>query len=844
MFHGQKWKKRYKKIAAILALLLIASLILGAFLPFFASGAERDGFDIKGEIGFNNKYKIGGTTPINVEITNNTKDFDGEIQLKILKQDYGNTLDYIIYSREIKIPEGATKRVSMNIDTINMQRNFEVVLVSGNKEVSQKKIFATPFSPEEGFLGVLSEDTESINYIKNLGIDSTRTKIIGNRFIELEDYSFPEDLGILENFEVIVINNYDTTRLNREQNEAISRWIHNGGMLILGTGINASKVLKGIDSNIINATHQGTYKVSDFEYMEVLSGVKFEPTIPLEVADLNINDGEGILFSEGKPISTLVRKGQGSIVIHHFDLGLNPMAQWDGNRYMLTELYMNYIPTFFQTGDINGTYQRKYTYFNPYTLRLFPHPQQNGLLIFVTILLLIYIFVAGPILYLILKTKDKREYGWLIIPIIAIGFSTVIYLLSSKTSFRYPISSSIGLVTINPGETLGTIDHTLGIFIPNTGEAKITLDRDIKAKVGMMNGSNHYGYDRGDGTKKKEVISAKIQTGEKDQFTFYNQQSWTMNSIIGSQSIEFEGPITSSLVFKDNKLVGTIENKMGFALETCILVAGNNYYFIDTIKNNEIATIEKEIVSKPQNRYQAVDSIFGRTYDTKNLEEVWGKKLSKEEIQRIVQRRQIFQNYNDYYDTKGYTIPQPVALQNISGMFLGETDANTPIMLYGFSEKPFLKDIEVNGDEINGYSQNLFTIPLGLDYSKMENIEIPYGFIKPYITSNAGFYIDDYDQSIYMHGSGRLDIVFTTDTDINLNEFQIQFNKSPNVDSAQIYNYKTGAWEELSSLTYKEDTSSYISMEGTIQIGLDISIDNQKGENVEIPKFRMKGDKY
>jgi len=33
-------------------------------------------------------------------------------------------------------------------------------------------------------------------------------------------------------------------------------------------------------------------------------------------------------------------------------------------------------------------------------------------------------------------------------------------------------------------------------------------------------------------------------------------------------------------------------------------------------------------------------------------------------------------------------------------------------------------------------------------------------------------------------------------------------------------------------------------MEGTIQIGLDISIDNQKGENVEIPKFRMKGDKY
>ena len=47
-----------------------------------------------------------------------------------------------------------------------------------------------------------------------------------------------------------------------------------------------------------------------------------------------------------------------------------------------------------------------------------------------------------------------------------------------------------------------------------------------------------------------------------------------MNNISGKTIYNTSGPLNSSITLKDNKLVGTIENNLGFDLESCILVVG------------------------------------------------------------------------------------------------------------------------------------------------------------------------------------------------------------------------------------------------------------------------------
>lgn len=827
MFNLRKWRKRQRKIGLILAILLIFAILLGTFLPFIVYGEEKNPITIIGEVGFNNKYRINGTTPIHLEITNEGEDFVGEVQVKVLREKFNNIMNYMLYAQDINLPKGSTKKVTLNIHPISLQRTFKVSLLSNSKEVVKKTLYATPFEPERGFIGVLSEDVESLNYLKNLRLNSGRDVSVGNRLIELDVNSFPTDINLLDNFEVIVINNFDTSKLNDEQTENLKRWVMTGGILILGTGTNTSKVLRGFDEDFISIKDKGIVKTNDFSQMEELGGYSMEEK-SLDISDLQVDNGKGVLFSNNLPITTLVAKNEGSILIHHFDIGLNPFGGWSGNAYMLTELYMSSVPNFFLKMDQIGD---KDSYNNVYALRLFPRPQQDYLLILVLLIVGIYIFIAGPILYLILKINDKREYGWFIIPIIGIFFTAVILLISNNAIYRNPVASSVGIASLREGETLGTVDISLGLFTPKNGENEIEIQQDINPEI-----SSNYDYPintMNNSVKMKERVSVKVNKGDKNRFIFYNNQSWAMNIFNGTSNFNVSGPIESSLVFKDNKIVGTIKNNLGFDLEQSILAVGDSYYYIGNIKNNDTINTDQVISFNSKNRYEAIDDIFGETYNKKDMLKKWGKDIKQEELQRIIQRRSIYEAYvNRSFKTMQSTSQYPKQ----------EKFKDNSIILYGFNEQNYFGDIKVNNRLVKGYEQNLLVIPLELDYSKMDTIEIPYGFIKPYITGNTGYHIDEYDNSIYVNNSGKFDLNFNVPLDINISEFQVQFMRTPIIEQALIYNNSSDKWEELSDLIYTDNVSDYINDAGVILTRFNIIFDDDGDNRLEIPKFRLKGD--
>ncbi|NLJ88700.1 MAG: hypothetical protein GX327_08010 [Epulopiscium sp.] len=827
--YGQKWRGRQKKIGVVLVTILIFSIVLGSVIPFIVYGDEKDKITIKAEVGFSSKYKIGGTTPVVLEITNEGEEFNGEIQINVLVANYSNVKEYVTYEIPINLPKGTTKKVTMNINPLTLQKYFYVTLVSNSKEVAKKIIYATPFEPERGFIGVLSDDIESLNYLKNIKIDIEKTQVVGNRLVELNTDNFPSDISIFDSFDLIIINDFDTSKLNDNQKESLKEWVLEGGVLVLGTGVNSSKVLKGFYNEFINIKDKGIISINDFSQMESITGKIFE-TESMDIVDFEIENGKGILFSDDIAISSLVNKNEGSIIIHHFDLGLNPMADWQGNSSLLTELYMNNVPDLVEVLMTNS--YRNYDYrLNNYALRLFPRPSQSLLFILVALVIIIYIVASGPILYLILKYKDKREYGWFIIPLIAIVFSSIIYLMSSSSSIRNPVASSIGFVSLEEGENSGFMEVSLAVFTPKSGENRVEILKDISPK--LSNYDYYYYYDNYHNTLN-ERVKVKINMGEKNKFTFYNSQSWEMNNISGKTIYNTSGPLNSSITLKDNKLVGTIENNLGFDLESCILVVGKNYYYIDRIKNNETIDIEKELASSFKSRYEIFDDIFGKSYDKKDMEEKWGKDIKAEDLQRIIQRRNIYEGYLDtMYNSMSYSVNN-----NTQASF-----GDNYIVLYGFNEEEFLEGVKINDKLVEHYKQNLFIIPLKLDYENTNYFEIPYGFLRPNIVSNAGYYFDSYDDSIWIHNSGDLDFNYILPKDINILEFQIQFTKINSIEEALIYNNAKGEWEELSPLAYSHNTNDYLNDEGTMKIRFKITIDNGQDAGIQIPYLRLKGDK-
>ena len=64
------------------------------------------------------------------------------------------------------------------------------------------------------------------------------------------------------------------------------------------------------------------------------------------------------------------------------------------------------------------------------------------------VLLLIYVFLAGPVIYVIMKKKDKRSLLWGIVPVFSIVFSVTIYLIGTSTRIQKPFVNYVSTVEL------------------------------------------------------------------------------------------------------------------------------------------------------------------------------------------------------------------------------------------------------------------------------------------------------------------------------------------------------------------------------------------------------------
>ena len=68
--------------------------------------------------------------------------------------------------------------------------------------------------------------------------------------IELDENNLPENEGLLKTVDFIIISDYDTSVLTEAQKTAVSDWVSQGNILVIGTGENARKVYSGLDESL------------------------------------------------------------------------------------------------------------------------------------------------------------------------------------------------------------------------------------------------------------------------------------------------------------------------------------------------------------------------------------------------------------------------------------------------------------------------------------------------------------------------------------------------------------------------------------------------------------------
>lgn len=835
--------------AAVLAIVIVLAMILSVVAPVIGSivyGAPiskttvvntsdsvrqfslsdepeeiDDGqFEITASIGFDSKYIVGRSTPFKFIVTNNGNDFKGELQMKVYLYESSErySSQYAIFYVPIELSKNATKEVEMTAQVASITPFFTVSLVNEKDEaICVKNFNATARNPSSVWTGVLSDSPAELVYIeKNDSFYNQQTSYYSGDGVEyfdtvyLDNKTFPNDSSVLNNFRMLIINDFNTANLSQEQKDAIEQWVNEGGMLILGTGVNAKKVLSGL-GNITKFTVSDTVTNASLKNIGEILVQNVSNLGGVAFSDAQMENSDTLLEQDGKAITSRVKVGNGTVILHNFDLGKSPISNIGDIEILLRTFYENENSSIFNLSYIDDDN------YNPVSDRAGRMaPEKGSMMNIIFIIIGAYVIFVGPVLYIVLKKKDKREKGWVIIPVVALAITIVIYVAGGNSYYRSSIINLVSKVNVENGQNYAQAQIYGGLRSGDKGSLKFTADEDFDIDVSEMDYGNIYGDD--------EVCALKINTESTSEITYYGKASWDLNTFATEKEIDMGGSLDAKITLKGDTLIGTITNNTNFDFEDVVLHMGSAYNKIDSCTSGETVDVNYKI--------EPVDLQNGNYHN------------SYDEIQKL------FGVEDGYYtfggDNEEYFIKygRSSLLRNMSDTELSKvTSADAPMSMkiYTFNKLPLIEGGKyINGKKMNEMAENVFVMDVSVALEDGAEFDLPYGLIGPSsITNENGDSLGDDSNYIYMGEEGNVYCYFALPQNVNLELFQIRWNgSSAMVTKPEIFNLDTGEWEELSQDEII-DFESYDDDNGIITMRVDVQEDGE----IEVPQIRLKGGK-
>jgi len=799
----------HKKFKSVLLLAIIFVFSLG----FSRISYAEEPFEVKTSIGFNGFYKYEYITPISIEVKNNFKDINGKVQILFENAVSSGKKLYTAYTKELDIAKGATKTINMELKLDRYIIEYKVRILDKNDKViwENKPItFPTAKASNSVGIGILSDEYESLWYLP-LMVFSNQDQNSERRTTAICDLGgqLPTDIRFLEMLNVIIINNYNTEKLTLEEINTLTKWVNNGGVLLIGTGPNYNKTLKGLgDLNYINVT--GTLSIAEIKNMKDSSGNLFIPKSPLQIINATSSTGNVVIEEENHPIIFTKSSGKGKIIISAFDLGLSPFIDWSGKDKFIQNILAGDISRTY-SGNIISSNNTPYRFYS--MIQYIPTNKAPSFKVIIAILM-VFTVIVGPINYLVLRKLDKREMAWITIPALSAIFSLIMLIWGSGTSFKSPLMNNVSIIRINNELNSYDISTYSGVISFKNGDVNISSNEDIDISPNFSYGNNNYA------NFNNEDVVLEYILQKNNTISFKNRGVWDIQQIMLKETRKLEQSIIQNLKLKGNIISGVIKNDTNIDLKDAILFYGFDFYKIGDIKSGESKSVNLSInalnsfnqssTMYKKDIYQILDSIYpwSGSRTASNQDTILSPEVKREILETILQ-------YNIY-------------------------SSNNGAYLIAWNTDNLSSDITVNGKMAERIDRNIITMSVDLNYEKGDLVEIPHGVLFPQILEMTGLSYETYDRSFY--GQGNVIIGIKADEKIDFQEINIDltYARLSLGDKAWLYNYNSNKWDEITGSSVTIDLNSKNIYYDVIQ-GAKLKISLDGNDQIWMPTFSVKG---
>ena len=365
-----------------------------------------------------------------VTVENGGKDFSGTVQVIFASFRSENCA----YNTQLVLPSQGKKQFTLTVtDTaVDTARGLCVLNFLDEKEnvvqtLTLKNVFG---NTRTGIpVGILSDSDSDLAFMDAGGSDFALWDFQSPlELISLEGDHLKESL---EGLYFLIIDRFDVSSLGEENIRAIEDWVRDGGWLLIGTGAYGEQTLSGFDRDFLDMEVAGVSERGEeneasvnaeryhYYYFYTDMGIDFTA---MNMAHLDYD--RAYLEESSNHPAVFVQAGDGAVSVFLFSLGEEALKELD-----ISAILTMYDDTVYRSNSYRyyGSSASNMTYNGRRLLTLIDSVHTDVDFSWLEILMGVYVVLIGPVLYLILRRRKKREWYWLGVPVLSLVFIAGVY---------------------------------------------------------------------------------------------------------------------------------------------------------------------------------------------------------------------------------------------------------------------------------------------------------------------------------------------------------------------------------------------------------------------------------
>ncbi|WP_237391729.1 DUF7408 domain-containing protein [Paenibacillus dendrobii] len=738
-----------------MAMLLLLPIGIGGVS--IAHADAKPSIEMKSEVGYGGKMKNGTWNPLKFTLTSN-QDLSGDIVFQVLQSQFGNSP--ASYVQHVELPKGTAKEIIMAVPGQQYNKNNNAVLFyegsvekgklvnlsSGTSYINASTYISTN-------VGILSDDPDAMNFLAILQSGGSNMNVL-----HMKQNDIPTDPMLLDGLDILVFNRFATDTLSSDQVKAIEQWVKTGGELILGGGAAYPKTAAPF-AEISPVEYKGTFSVTSLPELEKLGAYKQGSAKGAAKLNLGgevtlsdavpVKDAKLLYTTGGKPLFASRQVESGKVLYVAYDVAMEPVASWAGNPSVWSALLGSNLQTNnmnVMRGNINPLMNLNYI------LNFFPSLKMPSFQVLAW-LIVIYAIVVAPLLYLLLKKVDKREWAWWIIPLIAVIASGTVYMIGASDKTK-ELAHTLNVVELD-GSGQGKVKSATAFFSPGSGNYHLELP------------VNSYVTIQRDGSSFSDSQDSRnlIEVSSKDTgVELLDMPQWSLAKLWVEQRAKNEGL-----------------GEFGVSL------------FI----NNKGAIDGKVVNNTSKNVAHAGLVVGGKLYPLGDLEK--GKSISLASVNNAQAVRTGGLSYAMF---QGYSTGGKDPYNRERGMLDNYIQASSwssqDAFIVAFS-KDKLFNYRNDGKEIESDQLNLWIQPVDISWAQNGKVNIPFGFVNPIVNqiASSGWYDNPNGPSHLEPGYITFDYDVPDLKRMTSGTLKLQSKNPGKQTEYYIFDYKKQDWELL-----------------------------------------------